>query len=182
MGDRHAFRAKWHDYNGGLYFITICSFDKKHIFGKITDGTFYPSELGKLVTEHLQLIPQRHPDTELWNYVVMPNHVHLVLAVGMRLIASPPSPVSDITRLGCLKPPMHGDSVPDFHHNSRLANIIGTFKAGVSRTARTQLIASLPCWQSRFHEHIIRNQQSYNNIMTYIDNNIASWDNDCFFN
>ncbi len=48
MGDRHQFRAKWHDYNCGVYFVTICSFEKKHSFGRISDNMFYPSELGEI--------------------------------------------------------------------------------------------------------------------------------------
>lgn len=42
------------------------------------------------------------------------------------------------------------------------------------------IIATIPCWQSRFHEHIIRNQRAFDNIMDYIDNNVARWDQDCF--
>lgn len=193
MGDRHQFRADWHDYNGGIYFVTICSHDKRHIFGKISGGVFYPTELGELVKQHIQLIPQHHPDTTLLNYVVMPNHVHMVLSVGTRLIASlptrtsseptqKPSVTSTVTNNpGCLRPPMHGEATADFHHNSRLAIIVGALKAGITRTARTRLIASLPCWQSRYHEHIIRNQRAFENIMSYIDNNVANWNRDCFY-
>ena len=145
MAHRHQFRAGWHDYNGGIYFVTICYRDKKHIFWRISDNIFYPTELGKLLSDHIQLIPDHYPDTKLWNYVVMPNHVHLVLMVGTRLIASASS---EANKLGCLSAPRHGEITVDFHHNSRLATIIGAFKAGVTRTARTRLIASLPCWQS----------------------------------
>lgn len=84
--------------------------------------------------------------------------------------------------LGCLKPPKHGEICNDFHHNSRLAVIVGSFKAAVTRLARTRCIASLPVWQPRFHEHIIRNQHALDNIMTYIDENVSRWDKDCFNN
>ncbi len=180
MADRHAFRANWHDYNSGIYFITICSNKKKHTFGNIKDSTFYPTELGKMIDEHIQLITRHHPDTELLNYVVMPNHIHLVLAVGTRIFASESTKPQLENKLGCLRPPMHGEAPPDFHHNSKLATIIGSFKAGVTRIARARKIAPLPCWQSRFHEHIIRNQTAFDNIMAYIDNNVINWDIDCF--
>lgn len=181
MGDRHAFRARWHDYNEGIYFITICSYNKSHIFGKIENENFYPSELGKTVIKHIRLLPTYYHDVELFNHVVMPNHIHLLLAVGTRLIASANSNDSGTDNLGCLKSSMHGDMTSDFHHNSRLATIIGAFKAGVTRTARTQLIVPLPYWQSRYYENIIRNQGSFDMIMAYIDNNIANWNNDCFY-
>lgn len=184
MGDRHAFRARWHDYNEGIYFITICSYKKSHIFGKIENDRFYPSELGEIINEQIQLLPGFYNDVELLNYVVMPNHIHFVIAVGTRFIASANPDTSNAmatNRLGCLKPPMHREATNDFHHNCRLATIIGAFKAGITRTARTRLIASLSCWQSRYYENIIRNQGSFDMIMAYIDNNIANWNNDCFY-
>ena len=91
--DRHAFRADWHDYNGGIYFITICSHKKKHIFGCIRDSQFYPTSLGALITEHISRISNFHKDVEVWNSVVMPNHIHMVISVGTRLIASTASEV-----------------------------------------------------------------------------------------
>ena len=29
-------RANWHDYNGGIYFVTICTKNREHYFGEIT--------------------------------------------------------------------------------------------------------------------------------------------------
>lgn len=177
MGDRHQFRAIWHDYNGGIYFVTICAYEKEHIFGRILDNVFYPTEIGKIVIEQLNNLTFYHSDVELWNSVVMPNHIHIVIAVEPRLIMA----ANDVnSNLGCLKPKNHGEECGDFHHNSRLASIIGSFKAGVSRTVRTRRIASLPVWQSRYHEHIIKNQRSFENIMNYIDTNIENWHSDCF--
>ena len=190
MADRHQFRANWHDYNGGIYFVTICSCDKKHIFGEIDAvGTrLIASTLGSIIEEAIQKLPTYYNDVNLLNHVVMPNHVHMVLSVGARLIASAetlPSSTSFASSsqgFGCINPPRHGVAFVDNHHNSRLASIIGAFKAGVTRTARTRLIASLPCWQSRYHEHIIRNQYAFDNIMSYIDSNIERWNTDCFNN
>lgn len=179
MGDRHQFRADWHDYNSGIYFVTICSHEKKHIFGRIVGTRFFASELGQIIIDHIIKLPQYYNgDVEIWNHVVMPNHIHLVLSVGTRFIAS--ASVCTSNNHGCLKPPKHGEVCENNHHNSRLAIIIGAFKAGVTRTARTRRIASLPCWQSRFHEHIIRDQRAFDNIMNYVDNNVERWADDCF--
>lgn len=134
MGDRHQFRAKWHDYNGGVFFVTICSWERTHVFGRIFDKVFYPTELGKIVIENLNCLPSYYTDVELLNAVVMPNHIHLFIA----------SAEGNKKNLGCLKQSEHGEECKDFHHNSRLASIIGAFKAGVTRTARTRKIASVP--------------------------------------
>ncbi len=149
MSDRHAFRVQWHDYNGGIYFVTMCSREKQHLFGDIVSGVMHFAPLGRIADEHIKSIPAYYDDVELKNHIVMPNHIHMVLAVGTRFIASAP-PVStkpSLSNCGCLKSPRHGVGVEDKHHNSRLAYIVGAFKAGVTRTARTRRIASLPCWQ-----------------------------------
>lgn len=229
--NRHQSRADWHDYCDGVYFVTICSADKKHIFGEIADGEMRLSELGLIAADCLHEIPAHHPDAKIISHVVMPNHLHIIIAitrpaignnpgivghpspapatVGNPAIGAPGIPsdapvrtryiasssaesiiasaeaesiIAKSNTLGCLKPPKHGEICNDFHHNSRLAVIVGSFKAAVTRLARTRYIASLPVWQPRFHEHIIRNQHALDNIMTYIDENVSRWDKDCFNN
>lgn len=181
MADRHQFRAKWHDYNGGIYFITICCAEKQHMFGRIVNdpavGTrFIASALGEIAESDIHQLPSYYKGLEIWNSVIMPNHIHMVLKID-----NPQSPTTH-KNIGCLKQPKHGEPVDDYHHNSRLSAIIGAFKAGVTRKARTRLIASLPdkIWQQRFHEHIIRNQRAFENIMNYIDTNVENWCYDRF--
>ena len=218
MSDRHAFRVEWHDYNSGIYFVTICSKDKQHIFGKIKDSIMILSDIGKIVERCILDISNHHTNVELWNHVIMPNHIHMVInvgtqpaPVGTRYIASEqatPPPVG--TRyiasaqpmqtagqnMGCLRAPRHGEPREDFHHNCSLAVVVGTFKAAVTRLMRTRCglmrtrcIASLQqqqqqiqaVWQPRYHEHIIRNQRAFENIMNYVDTNIEKWSHDCFY-
>lgn len=219
MSDRHAFRAEWHDYNSGIYFVTICSKDKQHIFGKISDGQIYLSPIGKIIKNCLISIPIHHNDVELWNYVVMPNHIHMVLCVGVPPVGAqyfapamttpamttPETTTSETTtsetttpeqNTGCLKLPRHGDPRIDNHFNSRLAVIIRSFKAACSievnrqlrslpSSLRAQIIAPLPAgggiWQRNYHDHIIRNQRAFENIMNYVDTNIEKWNQDCFY-
>ena len=40
-------RAKWHDYNGGMYFVTVCTRNRKHFFGEIHNGVMHLTEIGK---------------------------------------------------------------------------------------------------------------------------------------
>lgn len=209
MSDRHAFRAEWHDYNSGIYFVTICSKDKQHIFGNIRNSNMILSEIGKIVESCILDISNHHTNVELWNHVIMPNHIHMVInlatppPVGTRYIASeqaisPPVGTRYIAseqpmqtagqNMGCLRASRHGEPCEDFHHNSSLAVVVGTFKAAVTRLMRTRCIASLrrqqqiqTVWQPRYHEHIIRNQSAFENIMNYVDTNIEKWSHDCFY-
>lgn len=210
MSDRHTFRAKWHDYNGGIYFVTICSADKRHLFGYISDARMHLSPIGKIVDECLSSIPVHHSRVEIWNHIVMPNHIHMVVMipsqpvgaqyiapepgrpVGAQYIAPGPGRPEPKSNIGCLKPPRYGEPCNDNHHNSALAVIVRTFKAAVTRivkstlaqcqagTTRAQCIAPLPVWQRNYHEHIIRNQRAFDNIMEYINTNPERWLKDCF--
>lgn len=183
---RHQFRADWHDYERGTYFITICTYNKKHLFGEIKSEEMILSTLGTIVDEYIKDIPCHYPDTELCNYVVMPNHVHLVISVGVRArYIAPTHARGDFKpNIGCLKPPKHGNQCENFHHNTRLACIIGTFKAAVTRQMRARCIAPLHIthvWQRLFHDHYIRDSKSFDLIMTYVDNNIYNWESDRFY-
>ena len=133
MGDRHTVRAKWHDYSGGIYFITICTHNKEHTLGRIKNGVMQYTTLGTTVCNCLSAIPDHHPQVELRNYVVMPNHIHMVIAVGAQYFApalpGPPAPPLTPSNTGCLKPPRHGEPCIDNHFNSRLAVIVRSFKA-----------------------------------------------------
>ena len=57
-----------------------------------------------------------------------------------------------------------------------MASIVRGFKIGVTKYARNQGIDF--AWQSRYHDHIVRNERSYNRILNYIKNNINQWDED----
>ena len=80
MVDRHMFRAEWHDYNDGIFFVTVCAKDKKHLFGTISNDEMHKTALGAIVEECIQAIPAHHPQVNIPNYVIMPNHIHLIIA------------------------------------------------------------------------------------------------------
>ena len=68
--------------------------------------------------------------------------------------------------------PVTGNS----YQHGRLSVVIGGIKSAVSRWARNQ---QLPfAWQTRYHDHIVRNQEELNRIADYIENNVANWNKD----
>ncbi len=176
MKNRHQIRASWHDYNDGIYFVTICCADKFHYFGEIVNEEMILSKAGKIAQAVIDSINIHFHEVEVYNSVVMPNHIHMVLnIVGTRHGAS----ASHIPNRGSLKPKRHEPGIEqDFHHNSRLAVVIGQFKSTVKRKTNELSIAF--AWQSKFHDHIIRNQRAFDNIMNYIDTNIVNWKFDKF--
>ena len=77
---RKRLRLKDFDYKtNGMYFITICTKNKKHLFGHINlenDATTILNNNGKTVENHITKIP------EVINHTIMPNHIHLILELN----------------------------------------------------------------------------------------------------
>ena len=61
-----------------------------------------------------------------------------------------------------------------------LDKIIGLYKSGVSRRARP-ITQGKPLWQRSFHDHVIRNQASYEKIWNYVTHNSQKWEDDYFY-
>lgn len=75
-------RAKWWDYSGeGSYFITICTEERKHVFGEIINGEMHLSRTGVIADVLWREIPNRNKNVKLGEFVVMPNHIHGVVDV-----------------------------------------------------------------------------------------------------
>ena len=78
--------------------------------------------------------------------------------------------------------PNHIHAILDIQNSESndLTIIIGQYKMSVTKRIR-QKYSNFQVWQRSFHDHVIRNQQSYEKIWTYIDNNPQKWEEDCFY-
>ena len=64
-----------------------------------------------------------------------------------------------------------------------LPKIIGWYKMNVSREINSRFeITGNSCWQRNYYEHIIRDQESLNNITEYIEMNPQLWKKDKYYN
>ncbi len=165
------------------------------------------SEIGKLAQQYWMEIPNHFPFIELGNFVVMPNHVHGILIINKnvdvlknnvandiltknvandvetRLIASLPSQTESSSQMEMPSPTnctggFAGNKNPMFHEN--ISRIIRWYKGRCS--FEIHKIAAEFEWQSRFHDHIIRNDESFQRISNYIANNPSKWTDDKFYN
>ena len=76
-------RAPRYDYSAnGMYFVTICTKDRIHYFGTIKNGEMILNVQGKICDEQLHVMIAKRPSVELHEYVIMPNHVHVLLYIG----------------------------------------------------------------------------------------------------
>ena len=147
---RKSTRIPLFDYSSDqFYFVTICAYDKKCIFGK-------PGELnqiGKIVYDALINIPNHYQHIKIDHCVVMPNHLHAIIVVGCDGEAG---------------------------ERPSLNTVVGQFKSGCAREIH-KIHSDLKVWQRSYHDHIIRNPESYKKIWQYIDTNPIRWNEDCFF-
>lgn len=151
---RKSLRLQSYDYSGnGYYFITVCTAVRHQnilstvipAVGAITNRPPVQVRLttwGTVVERAIMEIPDHYPGVTVDCYVIMPDHVHLILAVQQtgpdgRQIAAP----------------------------THLSNIIQQFKRAVSRAVGVSI------WQKSYYDHIIRTPTDLEKTRQYIANN-----------
>lgn len=168
---RRSVRLKNYDYSqAGAYFVTICTQNKECLFGTITDGTMTLNEAGKMVQAVWDELPVNYPDTEIDQFIVMPNHVHgIVVIVGAPLVGAPSNEQrSPENRAGTRPAPTLGDIVGAFKSIST-----HEYTHGINKYQWPSFPGKL--WQRNYYEHIIRNEDELNKIRNYISQNPAQW-------
>lgn len=76
-------RLKEYDYSfPGWYYVTICTYDRISLFGKIDNGNMRLNNLGKIVEEEWLKTKQIRTYVDLDYYVIMPNHLHGIIIIG----------------------------------------------------------------------------------------------------
>ena len=150
---RRSIRLKEYDYSSeGLYFVTICSHEHKCVFGEIIDDNIILNRCGNIIDKEWKSLPQHFPNIVCHEYIIMPNHIHGIIQIEERIQGGPTPPLRKTT----------------------LGNILAYYKY---RTTK-QLDQRIPLWQRNYYEHIIRNQQSYEEIAAYIVENPVHWKRD----
>jgi putative transposase len=175
-------RAPWWDYGtAGAYFITICTQKRQHYFGEIVDGKMNLSNCGVLADIFWHEIPHHSQNVELGVFTVMPNHIHGILILNENSII--PDSVSDFATATDVQTG-HALSLPGHQRyqnqgKNTVSSIIGSYKSAVTKHANRMGFDN--GWQTRFHDHIIRNDQEYQRINDYIESNVDKWSKDKFF-
>ncbi len=158
LPQRKPLRAKWLDYNEGMYFITVCTRNKQHYFGEINNGEIFLSSLGIYLSSELEKASIYQSCIKVLQYVIMPNHFHAILKVSD----------SD----------SYSDTI-EIQRVNTLSKYIKGVKASVTKLANKEKIEF--SWQKSYHDHFIRGIDDLNNISDYISNNVLAWESDCFY-
>jgi len=191
------------DYGwNAIYFVTICTANRDCYFGEIVDGKMILSEIGKITEQEWIKTPEIRPDMnlELDAFVVMPNHFHAIIIIGenqynaknddehnaqldAEMDAQLDAKCRDAMHRVSTEP--HVPTIPTTKNkfgpqSKNLASIMRGFKSSVTTNAR-KIHADFG-WQPLFHDHIIRNDESFQRISEYIQNNPLNWRTDKFHN
>lgn len=166
-------RLKGFDYSTPTaYFVTICTQGRRCILSTIVGASIARpptntlTDVGKIVDVAIQAIPNHYPSVRVDKYVIMPNHLHMILHIctaadGRAMLA--PTNASESQNPNA--PPT----------NISISKIVQHLKGIITK----QLDSSI--WQKSFHDHVIRSEHDYRMIWEYIDGNPFNWTDDCFY-
>jgi putative transposase len=161
------------DYGwNATYFITICTNDRIHSFGKISDNKMQLSPIG-IIANILCFETKNHfKNIELDVFIVMPNHIHGILILNNDNV--------ETRHALSLQSQQKSIGQKRFQNQGKntVSSIIGSYKSAV--TKHTNRLNYQFKWQSRFHDHIIRDEKSFIKISEYIFNNPLNWNYDKF--
>lgn len=154
-------RLRNFDYSSpGAYFITICTQNREKLLSEITvnGSPVLPvlSQAGVLIDESIRHISEKYISVTVDNYIIMPNHIHLILSIESTDSADS-STVSVDRIIGWLK----------YDGTKKINEFFKT--PGQKR------------FQRSFHDHIIRDLNDYEKIYEYIEYNYLKWSKDCFY-
>ena len=166
------YRLLGYDYaREGAYFITICTKDRIHYFGQVQDGMMHLSDIGTIAKDNLLMIAERFKNTVLDEFVIMPNHVHMILIIDRKNVTGRNVINHVPTKSGIPNNPME---LPQ----DTIGKMMRWYKGKVSYECRKQ--GHTFAWQARFHDHIIRDDRSLEKIRRYIQHNPLQWEEDMF--
>ena len=155
------------DYStNAAYFITICTDKKQKILCDFVGDGVYDipttnlSDCGKIVKKYIEQMQSKYDNVCIDNYVIMPNHIHLIIMVS--------EPCSNENNL-------YGSSQAPTPTNAIIPKFVSLFKRYCNREYGKNI------WQRSFHDHIIRDERDYRKIYEYISSNPARWQEDKFY-
>jgi putative transposase len=164
---RRSVRLRGYDYaSAGMYFVTVCARDRACVFGEVANGQVQLSELGETVNRCWVAVGDHFLEVTLDRWVIMPNHLHGILAVGG--LRSSLQPVVGVRSRGACGP-----------SPSSIGAIVGSFKAAVTK-AHNDLRgrSGTTVWQRSYYEHVIRNERDLQRVRQYVEENPIRWELD----
>ncbi len=177
---KKSIRLKYYDYSiPDDCFITICTHNRKCIFGYIKNGKIILNDLGRMVREEIINTQKIRKNVFIGVFYVMPNHIHMVISIIGNDCDNNCRGDSISYPENCRGTARRAPTVEQFGKPTinSIPTIIRSIKSAVSNVAH-KIGYNSEIWQRNYYEHIIRNQKSYDEIYNYIISNPGMWDRD----
>ena len=181
---RRSIRLKGYDYSQpGAYFVTIVTQDRLCLFGDVVGGTVRLNDAGRLAQAAWERLPCRFPGIDLDAFVVMPNHIHGIIAINGR-VGAPPAGAPDPA--GTVGAPLVGalPSRAPTRGAPTVGDVVGAYKS-VTTVEYTRGVRALDwppfrrrLWQRNYYERIVRDDAFLDRVRRYILDNPAQWGSD----
>lgn len=197
---RQSIRLPGYDYrDGGMYFVTICTQNRKPIFGNVRNNIVGLSDIGCIVAQELQNTEIIRPYVTMDTWIIMPNHIHMIAWIHPLDCPCCRMNINDHGRGVACNAPTYYDigSQLTGPSSQSLGAIIRGFKSACTKQINLQRDASMTniiprtgvgrgvaryaptcgptIWQRNYYEHIIRSENERLRIRRYIMNNPAQW-------
>ena len=153
----HTYRATWKDYSEPtIYLLTMNTEDRQPLLGELVGEKIVLSAYGKVVSEEIKRIPTYKDASaiQIYRYVVMPNHIHVLLRVHKRL----PHPLGYYIswfKLQCMERCSAIDGIP-------------SEDGGNTRLNR---IPKRPIFGKEYHDRILMHKGQLAHMARYIQDN-----------
>ena len=156
---RRLTRLKEYDYSKpGGYFITICTKNRSCFLGEIDNDRMILNHYGEIVRLSWLELPEPYHNVELDVFVIMPNHIHGI--IFLKDVGAGLKPAPTVSSYHCLA----------------LPEIIRAFKTFSSRKINElRNTSGTSVWQRNYYEHVIRRDESLDQIREYIVTNPLRW-------
>ena len=156
MPDRKRNRLEFYDYGqNGVYFVTICVQNRLTLLSRVVHRSSEIAlellPMGKIAEEYISLIPVKYPDVSVDKYVIMPDHLHMMIRID------PAGAQGRVTAYD-------------------LGKVIGWYKYQTAKQGN--ILRNMPgekIWQRSYYEHVVRNFADYQDVWQYIENNPRKW-------
>jgi putative transposase len=171
---RKPIRLQGYDYSqSGAYFVTICVHGKRCLLSSVAGKFVELTPAGEIVRNAWNALPERFPRVVLDEFVIMPNHLHGILALVGEGLAPPGVSAGKVSNAKATL--AHPSSFAEARNDS-LAEVIDAFKS-ISTIKVNRLLHrnGIPLWQRSYYEHIVRKGEDLRKIQQYIMENPLNW-------
>lgn len=194
---RRSIRLKGYDYTqAAAYFITLCTWQSKCLFGEVVRGEMRLNQAGRIVEAVWQQLASQFRQIRLDEFCVMPNHFHGIILISSVVGATRLDRFEDDSSsrnlsiehysgdVGSPRPARDSDrdfaaARPKGPQPGSIGAMIGQYKSRATRLIRKLPgFEKAPIWQRNYYEHIIRNEPEWKQIIQYIQGNPVQWEDD----